>query len=212
MRNDYFSSTVRKVGRGAFFYLIGAAIVVTRSRHALGVVLNFDDLPQNHSLLGTNYAGLTWEMGNAGFGGAGYWTTTSPPGNYPNSPPNNIINAYGCTEIGITFPSLVYMQGAYISEQGNSGAPRGLYVDGYQNGSFVAGTSLLTNFSTTPVWLDMSALLGVDRIVFMGIPSGNGAIYGLDDLTFTYVPEPAGISLGLLALGGMLLRRRRENA
>jgi hypothetical protein len=29
----------------------------------------------------------------------------------------------------------------------------------------------------------------------------------LDDLTFTYVPEPA--SLSLLALGGVLLRRRR---
>jgi hypothetical protein len=49
----------------------------------------------------------------------------------------------------------------------------------------------------------------VNRIVFEAQPpSAVEAYYALDDLTFTYVPEPA--SLSLLALGGLLLRRRRS--
>jgi hypothetical protein len=188
-------------------FLTAFAVLVSSTRFAWPVVLDFDDLPESHSLLDTNYAGLTWEMGNAGVGGVGYWTTTSAFSNYPHSPPRNIINAYGCTEIGITFPLPVDMGGAYVGRQGGDIAS-GVYVNGYSHGSFVAGTSVLTDLSTTPVWLDMSGLVGVDRIVFMSIPGGHSAIYGLDDLTFIYIPEPA--SLSLLALGGLVLWRRRS--
>jgi hypothetical protein len=208
MINGHFFSVLEKTRQSTLVFLITATTIVTSFRRASGVVLNFDDLPESHSLLGTNYAGLIWEAGDVGVDGKiGYWATPSVFSGYPHSPPRNIINAADSTQIGITFPSPVDLRGAYIGKQGNYGEAQGVYVNGYADGNFVAGTALLTNLSTTPVWLDMSALTGVDRIVFIAIPSGNGAIYGVDDLTFTYVPEPA--SLSLLALGGLLLRRGR---
>jgi hypothetical protein len=57
----------------------------------------------------------------------------------------------------------------------------------------------------------MTALTHVDRIVFeASVAFENQAYYGIDDLTFTYIPEPAGVSL--LALGGLLLWRRRSRS
>jgi hypothetical protein len=70
----------------------------------------------------------------------------------------------------------------------------------------------MSQITTTPTWFDMTALTHVDRILFeASVAFENQAAYGLDDLTFTYIPEPAGMSLGLLALSGMLLRRRRRH-
>jgi hypothetical protein len=58
----------------------------------------------------------------------------------------------------------------------------------------------------------MTALTHVDRILFeASVAFENQAAYGLDDLTFTYIPEPAGVSLGVLALSGVLLRRRHRH-
>jgi uncharacterized protein (TIGR03382 family) len=198
--------------------LVLAPYLVTMSaarvQIADAVVLNFDDLTHDMKLTGTSYSGLTWEEGSIGVGGVtGYWEALTGSFNYPHSVPTNVVNAGGSTLIGIQFPSAVDMMGSYVAVQGNGniGWTTGLRVHGYNAGQEVAATDWFTTISTTPAWFDMTALTNVDRIVFESVPVyENTGYYGLDDLTFTYVPEPAGISLGLLALGGLLQRRRRR--
>jgi hypothetical protein len=57
----------------------------------------------------------------------------------------------------------------------------------------------------------MSTLSNVDRIVFEATPgSGNVGVFGMDDLTFTYIPEPT--SLPLLGLLGVCFLRRCRGA
>ncbi len=192
----------------ALTFIVAVAFNWVHTAHA--VVLDFEDLPQNHPVTGTDYGGLIWETGNVGVGGAnGYWSTTDV--GYPHSPPRNIVNAGGSTLLGILFPIASDVTGAYVAVQGNVSIAwtTGLRVHGYNSGQEVAATDWFTTISTTPAWFDMSALTNVDRIVFESIPVyENTGYYGLDDLTFTYVPEPA--SLSLLALGGLVLWRRRS--
>jgi hypothetical protein len=183
------------------------------TKRSLAIVLNFDDLEFDTVLSGGTYGGLTWEQGNPGdLGYPGVWAVPPSFGHsYPHSSSKNIFNGNGSTLIGISFPSPVNASGVYVAVQGNgqSAWALGLHVHGYLDNQFVGDATPLTSITTTPSWLDMSALMNVDRIVFEAQPpSAVEAYYGLDDLTFTYVPEPAGISLGLMALGGMLLRRR----
>jgi hypothetical protein len=75
-------------------------------------------------------------------------------------------------------------------------------------------TDWLTPVTSTPQWLDLTVLGNVDRVVVEAehVSFSSQAAYGMDDLTFTYVPEPAGMSLGVLAMGGGLLRRRRGSS
>jgi hypothetical protein len=177
------------------------------------VVLNFDDLSHDTVLTATQYGGLDWEIGNLGVGGVnGYWLALISR-NYPQSTPGNLINAGGCTSIGITFPSPAGLSGAYVAVQGDGALiwTTGLRVHGYNAGQEVVATDWFTTISTTPTWFDMSALTNVDRILFESVPVyENTGYYGLDDLTFTYIPEPA--SLSLLALGGLVLWRRRNRS
>jgi hypothetical protein len=182
------------------------------SSAALAAVLAFDDVPDDYNLTVNGYGGITWEEGNIGAGGAsGLWRATAGPFNYPHTAPNDLINARGATLMGVRFPLPIDLQGAYVAVQGNINIAwtTGLRVHGYNSGQEVAATDWFTTISTTPAWFDMSALTNVDRIVFESIPVyENTGYYGLDDLTFTYVPEPA--SLSLLALGGLVLWRRRS--
>jgi hypothetical protein len=206
----------RQMRKKRDYDVVSVTIILTialnwaQSAHA--VVLDFDDLPQNHQVTSTAYGGLVWETGNPGVGGAnGYWSTTDF--GYPHSPPRNVVNAGGSTLLGIRFPSASDVTGAYVAVQGNVSIAwtSGLRVHGYNSGQEVATTDWFTTISTTPAWFDMTALTNVDQIVFESVPVyENTGYYGLDDLTFTYVPEPAGISLGLLALGGLFLRRERR--
>jgi MYXO-CTERM domain-containing protein len=173
-------------------------------------VLNFDDLPSGYLLTLQGYAGLNWEEGILGDEGSrGLWYAG---GRYPSSPPRNVVNTGGSTLMGIGFPSPVDFEGAYFAEQGNLGATS-VRVLGYQGVQFVAMTDWTPTLSATPVWLDMTALYNVNRILVQSLPvnaAQTSGPYGMDDLTFTYVPEPAGVTLGLLALGGLLLWRRRS--
>jgi hypothetical protein len=180
-------------------------------------VLNFDDLPYPYILTGSGYAGLTWELGNnaADPGVAGRWVTSDPAANgHAHSPPINVVNGGGSTLAGITFPTPVAMGGGYVAVQGNGSNlwATSVCVHGYLAGQEVATTNWLTSITTTPAWLDMSVLTNVDRIVFESSGTTPGvAGFGLDDLTFTPIPEPASLAaLGFVGAG--LLRRRRRGA
>ena len=216
MRHQADQSSQRRQQRGQGCAVVGVllAFIVITARPALGTVLNFDNYPTAfHSLYGTGYGRLTWELGNAGTGGnIGVWAISSGFGSYPNSPPNDVINAYGCTQIGIGFPAPVNVSGAYIAVQGNmeQSWATGLQVHGYRAGELVADTDPLTSITTTPTWYDMGKLAGVDRIVFESTPGYNGVgIFGMDDLTFTPNPEPAGLA-AIGFVGASLLARRRR--
>jgi hypothetical protein len=125
--------------------------------------------------------------------------------------PRLVINAQGSTLMGIAFPSLVDMQGAFFAVQGN-GKERwatAVRAHGFQAGLELDVTPWLSSLTTTPKWIDMTSLPLVDRIVIESAPGmENAGYYGLDDLTFTYIPEPA--SLSLLALGALVLCRNRR--
>jgi hypothetical protein len=193
---------------------ISAVILASGVCRASAVVVSFDDLTSGLDLTGSGYAGLTWVVGNAGVSSnIGYWRTPlEQKNNYPHSPPRNVINAWGCTEIGIGFPSAVAVEGAYIAAQGDPIAwTPSLTVRGYLGGQFVASTSAFTTIGTSPAWFNMD-FVGVDRIVFETVPVWfGGGGFGMDDLTFTYVPEPAGLpAIGLLHVWLLRRRWRRE--
>jgi len=181
-------------------------------------VLNFDDLPGWYNLTSGGYAGLTWEHGNvaADSGNTGYWLTSDPAANgRAYSQPRTVIDGWACTQIGIGFPSEVDLSGCYIAVQGNASDlwATSLRVHGYLAGQEVGTTDWFTNISITPAWFDMSALPNVDRIVFesaCATPGVGG--FGLDDLTFTYVPEPAGVAALGFAAAALLGRRHHRRA
>jgi hypothetical protein len=184
--------------------LVLALLLANRSR-ASAVVLTFDDIPGSQTLTGTNYAGLSWEPGNTGYAGyLGYWMTSTTV--HAQSLLNVLANGWGCTQIGIGFPAPVDVQGAYITEPSAGVGTTGLRVHGYRSGAEINTTAWFSGISTSPAWFAMN-LQGVDRIVFESVPRGNGSgWFEVDNLTYT--PEPA--TLSLLALGGLLMARRRR--
>ena len=174
-------------------------------------VLSFDDLASDYVLTGSNYGGLTWEAGNAGYMGTpGLWKMPAIK-RYPHSGLGSISNINGSTQIGIGFGIPMYVQGAYIAGQGDALSwTTGLRVLGYRDGALVGTTPWFTNIDTSPDWLAMN-FGRVDRIVFESLPVNlGGGWFGMDDLTYSATPEPA--SLAMLALGGLFLRRRALRA
>jgi hypothetical protein len=163
-------------------------------------VVNFDDLPRATPLSGTHYAGLFWEVGDAGYqGNIGGWGIPNGTGIYPHSGLNDVINLWGSTLTGIDFPSTVNVLGAYFAAQGDGSSwTVGVRVHGYRSGQEVAVTDWFTDIDAHSDWFQMN-LFGVDRIVVESYPRDQGGgWYGLDDLTYV-VPEP---STGILALLG----------
>lgn len=125
-------------------------------------------------------------------------------------PPNDVFNFWGSTLTGISFPSVVNVDGAYFSAQGAAVPTPGVRVRGYLNGVEVVTTGWFNGIVSTPQWFAMN-LDGVDRIVVESVPnqSGSGGWFGMDNFTYTVVPEPQVCVLiipGLLGLAGV--RRR----
>ena len=194
------------------FIAICAAVLVV-SVQAYGVtVVNFDDLAPGYVLSGSNYAGLTWESGNNGYNdNQGSWVTQSSSDiTFPYSEPIDAINYWGCTLLGIDFPTQVDVSGAYFAGQGSQNAwTNEVRVHGYRNGIEVATTDWFTDIDSHPDWFAMN-LTQVDRIVIESNPVNNGGgWYGMDNLTYN-VPEPA--TMSLLGLGALSLIRRRKVA
>jgi len=209
-QGDGLAGMTKKIWFTSAFALI---CLVMLAAPAKGVVVNFDDLPVWHDLTGTAYAGLTWEQGSPGLhGDAGFWCSVSGGYTYPNSLPNVVDNGAGCSLIGIGFPSAADVAGAYLAVIGNitEWGTEGVRVHGYLAGQLVGSTDWFTNITATPTWFDMSLLRSVDRIVFESLPqSENAGFFSMDDLTFTYIPEPAGLAAIGFAGTCLLARRRR---
>lgn len=199
---------IRKVNPMLFtmmVLLLGASTVNVKA-----TVVNFDDLIGPMTLTGSNYAGLTWELGNIGHGGIypGEWIIDYIGSSYwPYSPPNNVVNGFGATLMGIGFPTKVDVLGAYFAGQGAEvGWTTGIRVHGYREGMMVATTPWFNDIDAHPDWFAIN-LSSVDRIVIESIPVFEGAgYYNMDDLT--YIPEPTTVLL--LALGGVTLLRKRR--
>jgi len=178
------------------------------------IIITFDDLASRTIISGSIYEGLTWEWGNEGYQGfEGYWVTDSAEsgwGSFPQSEPNVVLNGWGCAFLGITFPVRVNVEGAYFAGHGDpSGWTTGIKVHGYLAGSEIAATDWFTDIDETPDWFAVN-LDGVDRIVIESIPvTEGGGWYGMDNFTYSQVPEPSGLVIAACGLAGLMWRRRR---
>ena len=176
-------------------------------------VITFDDLwtGGDFDITGSDYGGVYWEQGNAGFQGyTGGWVTGyNGSGAICYSPQNNIVNRWCSTLTGIAFPSVVDVEGAYFAIAATSGtSTTGVRVHGFLNGSEIETTGWFNQIGRTPVWFNMN-LNGVDRIVIESVPTVLGAgWYGMDNFTYTVVPEPGVTTLTIL--GSILLLRRER--
>jgi len=182
---------------------------------AAPITLNFDELAAGYNLTNNGYAGLNWEIGNPGIDGIlGNWVTPiSPTANHPSSMPRNSINGAGSTLMGVGFPGTVNMGGAFFAVQGDPGSvsATAIRIHGYADNVETAVTGWLTPLTTTPQWLDMVQLTEVNRILVEAdhLPFSSMGAFGMDDLTFTYVPEPTTLAVCGVAVGAGMLRRRR---
>lgn len=198
-------------------FVLAAIIIMAATCSAVhaDVVVNFDDLPTgyNYQLTGTNYAGLTWEYGNTGtYGNTGIWVSANGWSSYPHSGTNLVCNGWGCSRIGITFPTRVDILGAYFAQQGAYlPYPSGVRVHGFRGGQEICVTDWFSQIGPNPAWFAIN-IADVDRIVIEKQPSDNFACYGMDDLTYTPVPEPSplfALLAGLVGVGGVKRRRKR---
>ena len=150
--------------------LICIVFVITSIHGMLAMgdsVVNFDSVFSGTNLSGSHYAGLTWGWGNSGYeGNLGYWEVYNN-GYNPPVLSHPVINAWGCSLLGIGFPTQVNVSGAYFAGQGNPSVyTAGVRVHGYQNGIEIACTPLLTGFTSfaNPKWFAMN-LYKVDSIL-----------------------------------------------
>ncbi len=182
--------------------------------------LDFEDLITK-DISGTYYKDLYWEYGNPGYYNInGSWKCPEPINSTdyyycPASGTQYLTNSWGCTELGIQFLKPVEVIGANFSGHGYIGNwAEGVRVHGFRDGIEVAVTQWFMDIDQTPNWFAIN-LTNVDRIVIEAKPASNienGAPYGIygwygmDDLAYDVIPEPA--SLMLLSLGTMVMKRR----
>ncbi|MBU0719646.1 MAG: hypothetical protein KJ749_15485, partial [Planctomycetes bacterium] len=132
-------------------------------------------------------------MGNpkARNGQQGIWVVPSQGAmTAPHSGSKHIINKWGDTRIGIGFPELVDVHGAYFAGQSGRGVwTTGIVAIGYRRGIEVDRTARFTAIAKDPAWFAMD-LCGVDRIVIESeaVVQGGGW-YAMDDLTYTHAND-----------------------
>jgi hypothetical protein len=187
------------------------ASLIILSGAAQTTTLNFDDLAQDTFLTGKTYGGIFWEQGNAGFrGNIGGWKAGNAMSNYPHSGTRNVINYWGSTLTGMSFSSVVNVQSAYFAAQGSpTNWTSGVRVHGYLDGAEIATTGWFNQIGTNPVLFNIN-LSGVDRIVIESIPVDlGGGWFGMDDFTYSVVPEPTTAALLIIGIAGATLWGRR---
>lgn len=107
----------------------------------------------------------------------------------------HVINRWGDTNLGVGFPGLVDLQGAWLAGQGTLGSwTTGVQAVGFRGGVEVARTGWFESIGPAPAWFEMG-LQDVDRVELHARAVIEGAgWYALDDLTF----QPEGGALVVL--------------
>jgi hypothetical protein len=108
----------------------------------------------------------------------------------PHSGVHNAVNKWGDTRMGIGFPGAADVQGAYFAGQAASGAwTPAVRAIGYFHGEQVGETAWFDQLGSEPQWFAMN-LHKIDRLEIVSQPVLNGGgWYGLDDLTYTLLPD-----------------------
>lgn len=118
----------------------------------------------------------------------GIWVVPSGEASYyPHSGKHNVINKWGDTKMGIGFPAIVNIHGAWFAGQGGGKGvwASSIRVIGYRDGEFTQTTDWFEDIDESPTWFAMN-LQNVDRIVIEATPVFNGAgWYAIDDFTYT---------------------------
>jgi hypothetical protein len=112
---------------------------------------------------------------------------------FPHSGVHNVVNKWGDTRMGIRFPELVDVQGAYFAGQAGEGAwTTGLRAVGYRHDRQVQESAWFFDVGEQPRWFEMN-LKGVDRIEIVSMPVLNGGgWYGMDDLAYAVTDSQTG--------------------
>jgi hypothetical protein len=119
-------------------------------------------------------------------GEQGVWKVPSRgASNEAHSGAHYVINTWGDTQMGIGFPQVVDVAGAYFAGQAEPGVwTPALRVIGYRAGVIVDETDWFRALRADPTWIALD-LAGVDRIVIESVAViHGGGWYGMDDLTY----------------------------
>ncbi|MFQ5461117.1 MAG: hypothetical protein ACE5E5_00655 [Phycisphaerae bacterium] len=122
----------------------------------------------------------------------GEWTVPTRGGtSYPSSGAHNVVNKWGDTRMGIRFPEVVDVHGAYFAGQQAEGVwTTGLTAIGYLDDQEVKRAGPFRDIGRKPNWFEMD-LCGVNRVVIVSEPvTQGGGWYGMDDLTYSPVGAP----------------------
>ena len=112
---------------------------------------------------------------------------------FPQSGDHNVVNKWGDTRMGIGFPELVDVHGAYFAGQAGEGVwTTAIRAIGYRDDRPVQQTEWFRDIGAEPRWFAMD-LRGVDRIEIVSDPVFNGGgWYGMDDLTYSLASRSHG--------------------
>lgn len=214
--------------------LFSLGLVAALTSSAAAQTVSFDNVTAApYAFLANGYGGLNWSNayamdGVAFFGSAaaaGGFNTGLHSGKY-------LMSNAGAGDLGISSGSAFNLLGGYFAASWTNGLT--VNAVGYHNGTAIYNRSFNLNWSASQyVVLDM---LGVDHVVFSNVGgyvderfnSGSNNSFVVDDLTLgandanvkvndivtqDVVPEPMTIGLvglGLLAVGGLKMRRKRS--
>ena len=104
----------------------------------------------------------------------------------PHSGEHHVVNKWGDTRMGIGFPQVVDVAGAYFAGQAAQGVwTTGVQAIGYRDGQEVQRTEWFRDIGAEPKWFEMN-LQGVDRIEIVSEPVvDGGGWYAMDDFAYT---------------------------
>jgi hypothetical protein len=175
------------------------------------VTLTFDDLaaptpPSPSASIPSGYGGLQW----SNFLYANTLAIHIAPSGYSNgvvSAPNVAVNGFGqpASLSGGTFD----LDSAYLTGAWDDGLQ--VEVQGFVGNTLTYDNTWTVN-STGPTLINFN-YLGVTSVQFItsgGVPHGYGSSgeqFAMDNLTITFIPEPATLGLAGLSVGVLIIRR-----